>query len=332
MASSILGQPAPVADTLYAINNASISFSDYCNLALSPVAAVFSRPSTDTMGAGLASCNPAARVRFSTNSMAIGIVLRWTNLVTNPALFNSVGSILVDGVEVRTFSISVGSSVTVTEYVSFAVAATRNIEVILPYGASVDVLGVKLTSTATLSTASARSSTRLICMGDSITQSYYASAVSASWTFNLGKLKNWQVINHGYGGRQCIPSDGTALAGLSPSVATYMIGYNDFGAQRSLVSFKADFLAFVNNFRSINTTAKLYCITPIYSTNTNTITLESYRQQIRDVLTTLANPLNVLVEGLSLMTNNANRLTDGIHPNDVGSLEIANSLNSIVVL
>jgi lysophospholipase L1-like esterase len=322
--SSALNLP----DTPVAIppNAAALSFSDYCQLSLDGTRARFFRPTND--GQGLEWVNPGARVRFNTDAVHSIVRLRYTNL-SRPDLFQGVGAVLVDGALYQQFNGS-AAVVDVAVALTFGSVVMRTVEVVMPYGASVDFLGLSLPTGALVAPAPVRSAVRYVAGGDSITHGYYTSAEVHSWSWKLGKAKGWQCINHGYGGRQCVAADGTTLAGLAPSVVSYLIGYNDFGAQLPLATFKANYTAFVNAFRAGAPAVKLYCITPIYTTSVSPLTIEQYRQQIRDALTALANPLNVLVEGLTLMTNTADRLLDGIHPNDTGAAEIATNLAAVI--
>lgn len=316
------------APAQYLPNNAAFNYSDYCSVSVNSAFARFSRPTAD--GQGLENANPGARVRFVTNADSLTILLQYTNLL-NFSSYNGFGVVLANSVVVATFGRESGAAGPVSVYVSLGSVVSRTIEVVMPYCASVDFLGVNLPAGSTLTAPAARPATKLVAGGDSITQGFFASQVDKTWAETLANAKGYQFVSHGYAGRQCQPADGTAIANLGGSMFTYLIGYNDFAAQLPLATFKANYLSFLANFRAVSVNAKLYCITPIFSTNTNTLTLEMYRQQIRDALTSVGNSLNVLVEGLTLMTNNANRLYDGIHPNDTGAAEIAANLNAIVV-
>lgn len=312
----------------YLPDNAAFSYSDYCAVSVTSARARFTRPVVD--GQGLEYVNPGARVRFVTNAPYLTINLQYTNQSLLSA-YSGVGLILANGSLVTSFDRGAGAAGPLAVLVVLGSTASRTIEVIMPYAASVDFLGISLPYGSTFSAPAARPATRLVCGGDSITQGFFAGSIATQWSYGLAAAKGYQLINHGYGGRVCVPSDGTAIANLTPSLATYLIGYNDFLAQVPLATFKSNFTAFVNAFRAVaGSSVKLYCITPIYSPNTLTIPLSGYRTQIVDALTTLANSNNVLVNGLSIMTNNTDRLSDTIHPNDLGSSEILASLTTIV--
>lgn len=313
---------------LFTPDNAAISYSDYCAISVSALRARFTRPTVD--GQGFETCSPGARVRFKTNSLYVRLRLRYTNLVTRLDTYNAVGAVLVDGSPQYDFDRTQGSATSYQVSVSFGTVATRTIELVLPYCASVDFEGVDLLVGSTISAAAARPTTRFVAMGDSITHGFDATKVRTAWSYMLALAKTWQYINHGYGGRRVTPADGDTLRTLNPTVATYLIGYNDFAGQVPLDAFKFEYISFLTNFRASGSTAKLYCLTPVYSPNTGTLTLENYRQQIRDALTAVGNVKNVLVEGTTLFTNSSDRLVDTIHPNDTGCAEMATALAAIV--
>lgn len=330
MPNSLFGSRAGVVlASSYLPNNATFRVSDYCAMSVAADRMRFSRPTID--GQGFETANPGARVRFNTNSSIVQINLQYTNLVTRMDTYDGQGAILSNGIVVASFNRAQGVAGPYQVRVDFGTTVDRLIEVVFPYCASVDFIGVDALAGTTLTVPVDRPSTRFVATGDSITHGFAAVGVTASWPYKLGLSKGWQVVNHGYGGRSCIPADGTALASLSPSIATYLIGYNDFYAQLSLATFKANYKSFINNFRTVNTTTKLYCITPLWSSNSyGALTLEMYRTQIRNALTEIANPLNVLVEGAPLATGNVSSFPDAIHPNDFGSSEIATSLAAVM--
>lgn len=325
-----------IASTTYLPNDANISQSDYCAIATKNTTKVsLIRPIVD--GQDYEFYNPGARIaRFRTDSSYMGIRLNYTELYTRTDTYNATGWILVDGVEFQSFSqvIAPVSGVTTSQLIEVVAGKQwKTIEVIMPHGISVDFVGVDLEAGCSIAPAESRTGLpRYVAIGDSITHGYTASSVIKTWPYLLAKMKNWQLINVGYGGRPLVIADGTVLGNQNPDVASYLIGYNNFVVQTALATFKSNYITFINNFRAVKPLVKLYCITPTWTANTNTLTPEMYRQQIRDALTTLANPLNILVEGLTLATNNVSSFTPDPHPNDVGSLEVATALSALVSL
>ena len=323
----------PVTTVTLAPNNASISQSDYCAIATKDATKVrFVRPIVD--GQGFETCNPGARVaRFITNSQTVTIRLAYTGLVTRVDTYNAIGWVLVNGAKYQSFTYAqdIGHSNPKLVALSFPSASYRTIEVVLPYCASVDLTGVDIESTATISAAGNRPTTRIAFGGDSITHGFITTDESVSWTYLLGVAKDWETVNMGYGSRQCFAVDGTSLGALGADVATYLMGFNDFNNQRPTATFKSEYKGFLTNFHTGSPGVKIYCITPLWTSVVKATPIETYRQQIRDALPELGDPLNVLVEGTTLTTGGAGSFNvDGIHPNDTGAAEIAAALSAIV--
>jgi lysophospholipase L1-like esterase len=231
---------------------------------------------------------------------------------------------------------SPAQSVNVT--LAFASTTSRLIEIVWPYGASVSFLGIDVDSTApVLTQVPPRPPGPLLVLGDSFTQGFYSTGIGGTWPFALTQAKGWQLINGGYGGRIVVPSDAPLLAPstINPRAITYLIGYNDFAEQEPLATFYANYTAYINNLRIANPSTVIYCITPLWTSYTaagygGTNELESYRQQIRNSLAAINNPLNVLVEGESLVTNSSAYFYDGIHPNDAGLQQLVTALAAII--
>ena len=278
-------------------------------------------------------CSPGTRVGFNTNSLSVKINVFYNFLVTPSAARNYVGVVLADGVEVATFTnpSTNTASATVETLVTFGSVATRKIEIIWPYGDGMELVNVKVVSGSTVTIASARPTNKLLLLGDSITHGFYASKVTASWAYLLCGLKSVQMISEGYASLRTVGSYGTSSAtGSGAYAVTVALGYNDFGAQTALATFQTAYQLILTNIRAALPSAKIYVITPIYSTSTNTIPLSDYRTYIGNAVTAVGDVNTVLIDGLTLMTNNSNRLADGIHPNDTGSAEIATALAALI--
>jgi len=278
-------------------------------------------------------CSPGTRVGFNTNSLSVKINVFYNFLVTRLDARNYVGVILADGVEVATFTnpSTNTASATVETLVTFGSVATRKIEIIWPYGDGMELVNIKVVAGSAVTIASARPTNKLLLLGDSITHGYSASKVTASWAYLLCGLKSVQMISEGYGSLTTVGAYGTTAAtGSGAYAVTVALGYNDFAAQTALVTFQTAYQLLLTNIRAALPSAKIYVITPIYSTSTNTTPLSDYRTYIGNAVTAVGDGNTVLIDGLSLMTNNSNRLSDGIHPNDTGSAEIATALAAII--
>jgi lysophospholipase L1-like esterase len=299
------------------------SYTDCCSVNVTTARARFSRPTID--GQGFETTNPGARVRFEASG-SLAVNLGYTALVTRTDTYQDVGSIEIDGIEVSTFRSPAAEGTPATLTVPVASDGNAHaVSIVMPYCASVDFLG----ASGVLQPALSPPPVRYAAAGDSITQGFDASRTTKSWPYGVAAANGWQIVNHGYGGRVCVPADGTTVAGLAPGLISYLIGYNDFSAQVPVAAFQANVAAFIRNVRAASA-APLFCITPIYSPNAGSIPLEGYRQAIRNAVAAANDPLTMLVEGLDLMPADDTLLQDGVHPNDAGSAAIIASLAPVL--
>lgn len=279
------------------------------------------------MSGGFEHAAPGATVAFVTNSDAVAATFEYTGLVTR-APINTIGRVYVDGVlQTPTFSKTSGSRGEL--YLPGLGAASKTIEIVWPYWTSVDLINVRVRRGATVSAATPPIHP-IVAMGDSITQGSAASDISKVWSYMVGRAQSRQIINLGYGSRTVSSADATALSNTGATDVFYMIGYNNFAAQTALAAFQSSIETWITNARSALPSAKLWLVSPIYSTSTNTIPLADYRTAISNAVTAVADGNSAYVDGLSLMTNSADRLSDGIHPNDLGNSEIATAINALL--
>lgn len=297
-------------------------------------------------GQGLEHVAPGARVRFAVTLAAPGIVeidVEWTGLVTRDEIYNAVGQIWVNGSNASQFAgpskgpsdpHPTGSSTIPVPMT----AGSKQVEVIFPYCASMDFKGVRIPASASILPAAARPTLRGVFAGDSITNGFNASKAMASWPFLTALGKVCQVLNHGYGGRGLVPTDGTTIGAYGCDFATYLIGFNDFAENGfNLTTWKNSYKTFLTNFRAASTsagksTAPLYCLTPTWAGPDdglgpyagNSPTLEQFRQAIRDAVSEQADPYVSIIEGLGTgMPQGADKFLDLVHPNDPAEAEIA---------
>lgn len=268
---------------------------------------------------------PGARIRIRTTVPDIKFIFEYD--APQPVSYNGAFSVLVNGVEQDpiVFPSSTGE-------VAIQVTGTgdRTIEVIMPIGSSWLFKGIQRFNTGTLVAPAARPTKLIACFGDSITNGYFASRSSKTWPFLLAQFQNARLINCGYGSETSTADRGTEAGNLQADITTYCIGYNDFGAQTALATYKANVQNFVDDFRAVHPTGKLYLGGPFYTPNTNTLTPAMYRTQVADVVVSENDPNTILLDTLGASTNAVTSWPDSIHPNNVGSLEIATAFNGAI--
>lgn len=315
----------------YAPNNAALLVSDVRSVAVRDATTLrFERP---IVGAsGYRNAAPGARVTFQTDATILRLDLFWNALMTRADTFQSVGSVLVNGVEVATFQSPFAYNVTGLDRPVFALAAgSKTVTIVWPYSAGLELRGVGINPLASLSAPAARPTALLAACGDSITHGFTVGKTTESWAFKLAAAEGRQLFNLANGSETAVAANATtALTGTGAQVVTYMIGYNNFVAQTPLATFQAAVEGWITNARAALPSAAIHIITPIYSPNTNTITLAQYRTAVTSAEAAAGDANTYLIDGLSIMTNSADRLADGVHPNALGSDEIATALGALI--
>jgi hypothetical protein len=321
--------------TQYAPNSTAFTVSDYASIAEQSASTLrFLRPITD--GYQFENASPGSRVSFTTTATSVRVSMFHNTLVIYngdiSATF-SVGAILVDGVELKTFNWSNGWDTAGIVTIEFSLSAgSKTVTIVWPYWTGFELRKIEVNTGATM-TAPSRPANKIAVCGDSISQGATASKVTTTWPYLLAIAENKQLINIANGGATAVASQGSALSGLGCNVVTYMIGYNNFVAQTPLVTFQTAVQGWITNARAALPSAAIHVISPIYSPNTNTITLAQYRSAVQAAELAAGDANTFYIDGLSIMTNNINRLYEGaagIHPNDLGSSEIATNLAALV--
>ena len=330
----ITSQTSAPAGDLILPNDGRLTISDYQTISdRSSTRLRFVRSVVD--GQGYEHCAPGARVSFTTNATLAAFSVHFNDLVTRDDSRNFVAEIRVNGTSVATFTNPSGASgpADVVHSINM-LGGSKNIELIWPYGDGMDLTNIIVTAGASVS-APSRPSGKIICQGDSITHGFWATRATQSWAFKLAEAKSRQLINLGYGGRAANASDANALAGTGADRVLYMIGFNNFYPNTGVVAFQTAVQGWITNARAALPSAKLYLLSPIYSTKLaadygHATELQAYRDSVLAAEAAAGDAETYYVDGLSLMTNSADRLSDGIHPNDLGSSEIATALESII--
>lgn len=330
----VFGTPSttPPAPTSLSIppDHASITYSDYAHATVSAATATFDRIIAADTGIGYD--NPGTRIRFRTDATTATATLYYNGLHTNGSQ-NSVGVVLVDGAVASTFTFVSRPGALTIPLLAQGSAAFHNVEIVLPYADSVDFQGLTVNPTAAFQAIAPRPATRYVAYGDSITQGYWASDATKNYPAQIGALRDWTVVNMGFGGRQLTAADGTAVGGLGGSIVTVLMGVNDSIAGKTVAQFKTDYANLIANIRLLQPNVPIYAITPLFTTAPygGGSLIPLYRTAIGDLVSSLGDPNVRLVDGLALIpgitgANCATWMPDGIHPNDTGFALIAQNL------
>lgn len=286
----------------------------------------------DGPGRGFRWDSPGARVRWRTDSPRVRVRLRYSARHTGTSR-NSVGVFRIDGRSDPAWTFTRPAAGEAELVVPLPADATwHDYEVILPYGDSVDVLGVEVAAGAAWAPARARPETRYVALGDSVTHGFTASEVTKTYAFQVAERNGWELVNLGIGGRGTHGPDGAFLAGVKADVVSVLIGVNDWQAGAELERFRANYRQLVADLLRGNPRAAVHLITPLWvpptwAPATVRFPLERYREIVREVAAQHPDPRLTVIEGPALIDHDS-ALFDpiAVHPNDAGFAQMAERL------
>lgn len=304
-----------------------ISYTDHSGVSVDGGKARFLRPGNFS---NYEHCAPGSRVRLRSDAPRITLHCYYNNLNADGAYADGIG-VFVDGAPYSDHSPT--ESRTAFYYditLDLGSSQPRTIEVIMPYAAGVDFLGITQGAMYRLFRPLDRPATKLMVVGDSITHGFSVTDTRRSWPFLLAQTKGWQLVNMGFGSAR-VSSHGSAdyAAGIAPNITAVLLGYNNFADQTALLAFKGGMTTLLNGLLA-GTIGTVYVITPTWSSNTNTITLANYRTAINEAVTAISSERLVVIDGLSLATNSTAHYPDGVHPNDAGAEAMATALAAVI--
>jgi len=313
----------------------AIQYSEFLNATIDASGATFDRLDIPWFSA---LHSPGTRISFRSDATQIKLVVSYSSTYQNPGA--GIFRVEVDGVlDPRRLGSDTATGLQEYDLIERPSPGDRVYCLIVPYGSDVTFVGLRLVggSGALLGSPPPRPPFLYAAYGDSITQGLDGSSSANSYPFLLGALRGWSVLNMGFRARTVTPSDGTVLGNIGADCLTVAIGLNDYfqATLTPLEVYEDLYSSFLTNIRLVQPTVPIFAITPTwvdFETTPNSIGLlvEDYRAVIRTVVArkALIDSNLYLIEGSSLVTGNLTNFPDGIHPNDAGFVEYANSLSS----
>ncbi len=275
--------------------------------------------------------NPGARLRFATDAAAVTVRLHYNDKHISTSARNPVGLYYIDGRSADGWKFSTAAKTTLRkpETVEMKLPSpgdgkAHDYELVMPYGDSVDVVGVAVTDKAKFHPPKPRPSLRCAIYGDSITHGFTASHIGNTYAFKVAQLKNWQLVDLGIGGRAATAEDGTVVGKIACDRLVVLIGVNDWQGGRPVALYKQNIRQFIANFRKSQPKTPVTFITPLWVSPSwkpaaAKSGLEDYRQALRDAVREIADPAISLVEGPELIDHDAKFFDPvAVHPNDAG--------------
>lgn len=284
---------------------------------------------------------PGVRLAFVTNADAFGVDAVFNGVVlgvaTELAPAPYTASVLVNGRRVGTI-VSTATTGPDAQTLTIANLGTnpKMVEIVWPYLRPMDMIGLRVSPAADIQAAPSPFK-RLVCGGDSITQGQSATAPERIWSVLLTQALNGWLVNEGFSSRQAAAADGRRDGSLLPKAGIYLAFYNDYAnSQRTPAQSGVELEGYLKGwFEAAPADAHLFAVSPIFASreqdrNALGFALDDYRQEFARRCSAFGSARLHHVDGLTVMTNAASRLADGVHPNDTGSAEIAARLQPVI--
>lgn len=169
---------------------------------------------------------------------------------------------------------------------------------------------------------------RLLTIGDSITQGMVANGPAGSYAALLARGLGADLRNHGIGGHIFDPEIVTDTGDWKPDLVTVAYGTNDWTGGHTRERMAGNASELLTAIRCAHPEAPILMITPLWRDNETKPNPKS-NQTLRYAaggLFDLADDTITVLDGADLLPHHRRFTTDGLHPNDLGMLHVANGM------
>ena len=174
--------------------------------------------------------------------------------------------------------------------------------------------------------------TKIIFLGDSITQGWNAKHDSMSYAYLVARFFNADCIIHGVGGGRFDKVTFEKVENFDPEIVTMAFGTNDFGFYQTLEELeqKAD--------EHLAAVAQAYpdkiriCMTPLRRIDEETPKAMGTNRQLRQVIERTAKKYGFhVIDGYNILPYSEDFFADGVHPNALGFSVVADRMIAAIL-
>ena len=263
-------------------------------------------------------CSAGIQLRLETNSRTLDLTGRFLPGARAYSGFD----VEVDGRSVAAIRVDTRPDKQKVRLIDFATQLKRRITVTLSQAAILELHAIELEEDAQVSAAPDRQ-VRYLAIGDSITQGMDAKNPASTYTVQLARMLDAELLNHGIGGHIFDLDALDPDLSFRPDIVTVAYGTNDWsrgisrhGIMHTVERYLARLMA------DVARRASVYVVTPIWraigeETRTGG-TLVEFSSAIAEAASRIDGVK--VIDGATLVPHRPDLYVDGTHPIDEGFL------------
>lgn len=194
--------------------------------------------------------------------------------------------------------------------ISFALEkGTKNVIIYLPADATVEIRNVEADSEL----RRVKKSTRVLWLGDSITQGFGPLRSSQTYVSVANRILNYDIVNQGIGGYVYDKYSLDRIEGYIPDKIIVALGTNQYGDD-----CRKNIEEYYDKLTSIYKGVPILCITPIWRGDNleGLPTLIRFCDMLKDIVSNYSQV--TVVDGFELVPHLSEYFLDNLHPNQLG--------------
>ena len=209
----------------------------------------------------------------------------------------------------------------------FLPSGLKKLKILFPWSVCSRINSIQLDDNATVTPIQKK--TKLLMLGDSITQGYDAMKPENAYAVQLASSLDASAINKGIAGEQFFPSLAKHKENFEPDYITVAYGTNDW-RHSNKESFQRRCTEFFENLRESYPDVKIIALTPLWRVDINKPQefgepLSFISNHIKKVAKTISNM--TVIEGIDMIPHDSQYFqTDGVHPIDAGFIHYGENI------
>lgn len=200
----------------------------------------------------------------------------------------------------------------------------RLVRAYMPCECRFDIKNVEIDATECEPTPKAEKT--MLIFGDSITQGAGPALSSYAYANILQRLTGYEIIAQGIGGYRFEPQDLRRVEGVEPDMLLVFLGtnYYEIACEKTGYDYKQATEQYFARLTELYNDTPITVITPLY--RTNAYEWERFLWCIQTIKNACKPYKIKVIDGFDLMPSDTKYLADGVHPNIMGTVCIANKI------